>query len=112
MADAKGIKVEALKYHTYNGKEYQVGDTYDFFPVNEPSGPSADDQVASLQATGFAARVDRADVAKAQRQTAEKAAKQRATAVAPMTTGDALVPKRAAKSARVAKPKAAKARKG
>lgn len=110
MSDTpKAVKVEALKYHTYNGKEYQVGETYDFYPVNNPSGISADAQLASLQATGFATRVDRVEVARAEAKAAEKSQKQQresATAVGPMTTGDA--PKRA----RVSKPRAAKSRKG
>ena len=108
----KGIKVEALKAHTYNGKSYQVGDTYDFYPINESSGISAEDQVASLQNTGFAARVDRADVAKAQVKATEKAAKQRAsgTAVEPMTTENtgAAAPVRASKAAKTPRAKTAR----
>jgi hypothetical protein len=76
MADKNAITVEALKAHSYNGREYQVGDTYDFIPNDNPaSGISADDQVASLQATGFAARVDRAAVAKAAAKPAAAVAK-------------------------------------
>lgn len=62
----KAIRVEALKAHTYNGQAYEVGDEYDFVPVDNPSGISADDQVASLANTGFALRVDRVKVAKDQ----------------------------------------------
>jgi hypothetical protein len=76
----QAIKVEALKWHTYNGKAYDVGDTYDFYPSTEPSGLSADDQVASLQTTGFAARVDRAKVAKEQAKAAEASVKAQAKA--------------------------------
>lgn len=72
MAD---VKVEALKYHSTGGKEYQVGDTY---AVDESA-------VENLQHLGMAVRVDRADVAKAQ----AKATKSRSTAVAPMTTNSA-----------------------
>jgi hypothetical protein len=50
----KKVTVEAIKYHTHAGEEYQVGDTYD---VDE-------DAVASLQAQGMAIRTDRAAVAK------------------------------------------------
>lgn len=114
---AEGIKVEALKAHTYNGNSYEVGDTYTFFPVDNPSGISAEDQVASLQSTGFAARVDRVKVAKAQQQAAEKTMKARAkasTAVAPMTTENvgavaAPRPARAAKTTRASRTPLAKA---
>ena len=73
------VKVESIKYHTTDGKEYPVGATY---TVDESA-------VDNLVAQGMALRVDRADVAKAQAAAAEKAAKARAkdsTAVAPMTT--------------------------
>lgn len=64
MADEKPkkVKVEALKYHTNAGEEYQVGDTYD---VDE----AAVDNLAHL---GFAVRVDRAEVARSQAKAAEK----------------------------------------
>ena len=90
MADApKSFKVEALKAHTYNGGSYNVGDTYDFTPSDNPSGPSVEAQLESLANTGFAVRVDRKEVAQAAAREAEKAAKARAagkTAIAPMTT--------------------------
>ena len=92
MADAKPAKVtvEALKYHTTAGQEYQVGDTYD---VDEGA-------VDNLALQGMAVRVDRAAVAKA----ANKAAQaQQAAAVKPAK------PARAAKVARV--PRAKKGRK-
>jgi len=76
----QAVKVEALKWHTYNGTAYDVGDTYDFYPSTDPSAPPADDQVASLQSTGFAARVDRAKVAKEQAKAAEESAKAQAKA--------------------------------
>lgn len=72
----QGVKVEALKAHTYNGQSYEVGDVYDFYPSTDPGGISADAQLASLQSTGFATRVDRAKVAKDQAKAAEKAAEQ------------------------------------
>lgn len=82
MADEqkpKTVKVEALQIHSYNGKEYQVGDTYEI----------AADLADSVAAQGKAVRTDRAEVAKQQ---ADAAAKQRAekgdTSVQPMTTGD------------------------
>jgi len=53
MAD-KCVTVEALKIHTYNGKEYQVGDTYEF-PEEHADG---------LAAGGFAVRTDRVAHAK------------------------------------------------
>lgn len=64
MADDKPkmVKVEALKYHTNAGQEYQVGDEYE---VEESA-------VDSLGTLGFAARVDRAAVAKAATKEAEK----------------------------------------
>ena len=58
------VKVEALKAHTYNGDSYEVGDTYDFTPVDNPAGISVDAQVQSLQDHGFAVRVDRVAHAK------------------------------------------------
>lgn len=73
------VKVESIKYHTTEGKEYPVGATYS---VDESA-------VDNLAAQGMALRVDRAEVAKQQAATAEKAAKARAkssTAVDPMTT--------------------------
>ncbi len=112
MADSKpkSITVEALKAHTYNGKDYQVGDTYDFIPHDNPSGISADQQVDSLLQTGFAVRVDRAAVAKAQVKAAEQAQKARAKgAVSPMTTDAALTPKRSVRGG-VRKARASKKR--
>lgn len=74
------VKVESIKYHTTDGKEYPVGATYS---VDESA-------VDNLVAQGMALRVDRAEVAKKQAADAEKAAKARAkggsTAVEPMTT--------------------------
>jgi len=56
MADdkPKKVTVEAIKFHTHDGEEYQVGDTYD---VDEAA-------VESLQVQGMAIRTDRAAVAK------------------------------------------------
>jgi hypothetical protein len=48
------VKVEAIKFHTNAGEEYQVGDTYD---VEESA-------VDNLAAQGMALRTDRAAVAK------------------------------------------------
>jgi hypothetical protein len=81
MAEAadkpKTVKVEALEWHTYNGKAYEVGDTYDL-----------DEQlVDSVTFQGKAARVDRAEVAAAERKRAAKQASA-STKVEPMgTTG-------------------------
>ena len=55
MVDEKMVKVEALKFHTTAGEEYQVGDTY-----NVPE--SAVDNLVNL---GMAVRVDRVEAAKA-----------------------------------------------
>jgi hypothetical protein len=108
MADApKTYKVEALKAHSYQGENYEVGDVYDFAPVDNPSGISAEAQLESLANTGFAVRVDRKEVARAQAQEAEKAAKARAsgkTSVEPMTT-------RSRTGRALAKPKARKGKK-
>jgi hypothetical protein len=56
MADEKPktVTVEALQLHTYNGKEYQIGDTYE---IDEAL-------VDSVTAQGKAVRTDRAAVAK------------------------------------------------
>lgn len=88
MADdkPKTVKVEALQAHSYAGNNYEVGDTYDI-----------DAQlVDSVTFQGKAVRVDRAEVAKAEK----KAAAKRSTAVEPMTTS------RSGKA--LAKPKASK----
>ena len=64
----KTVTVEALEYHTYDGKEYEVGDTYDI-----------DEQyVESVASQGKAVRVDRVKVAKdaaKEGKASEKAAK-------------------------------------
>jgi hypothetical protein len=79
MADEKPqtVTVESLEWHTYNGKEYPVGATYDI-----------DEQlVDSVQRQGKAVRVDRAAHAKQ----AEKAAAKPAKAgkpVKPLSTKD------------------------
>lgn len=55
MADTqKMVTVEALKLHTYNGKTYNVGDTYEF----------PDEHADGLVVGGFAVRVDRVAHAK------------------------------------------------
>jgi hypothetical protein len=79
----QAIRVEALKWHTYNGEAHDVGDVYDFYPSTDPSAPTADDQAASLQSTGFAVRVDRVRVAKEQAKAAEESVKARAKAAEP-----------------------------
>ena len=59
MADApKTTTVEALQWHTYNGKEYNIGDTYQI----------DDALVDSVTTQGKAVRTDR--VAHAKRQAA------------------------------------------
>lgn len=73
MADEKPktVTVEALQWHTYNGKEYAVGAKYEI-----------DEALAdSVAAQGKAVRVDRVAVAKAQDKAAAKSTK-----VEPMTT--------------------------
>ncbi len=90
------VKVESIKYHTTEGKEYPVGSTYS---VDESA-------VDNLVAQGMALRVDRAEVAKEQAAVAEKAAKARAkgsTAVAPMMTESVGVTPRASRSQRSVK---------
>lgn len=64
MADEKPVKVkvEALKFHSNSGADYQVGDTYE---VDEAA-------VDNLVNQGMAVRVDRAAVAKASAKAAEK----------------------------------------
>lgn len=55
MSDqSNAVRVEALKPHTYNGQKYGIGDQYDFYPVDNPSGISAEAQIESLERTGFA----------------------------------------------------------
>ena len=61
----KKVKVEALKYHTTAGEEYQIGDTYD---VEEAA-------VENLTTQGMAVRVDRVAHAKAAEKAAAKPAK-------------------------------------
>lgn len=67
MAEVKPmmVKVEALKYHTTDGREYQVGDKYD---VPESA-------IENLAAQGMAVRVDRAAVARKARSAAKSKAK-------------------------------------
>jgi hypothetical protein len=79
MADQtpKKVKVEAIKYHTNAGKEYQIGDTYE---VDESA-------VDSLGTNGMALRVDRAAVAKQAAKAAEKPAKAAKPAKARRTAG-------------------------
>lgn len=100
---SQAVKVEAIKAHTYNGKSYDVGDVYDFYPSTDPAGISADDQVASLLNTGFAIRVDRVKVAKEQAKAAEKTVQAREAAVQA-----AAKPARAPKAPKAPKAKAAK----
>ncbi len=66
MADKpETVTVEALEYHTYDGKEYQVGDTY-----------AIDAQyVDSVASQGKAVRVDRVKVAKAAAKEVKEGAK-------------------------------------
>ena len=62
----KTITVEALQAHSYNGKDYAVGDTYDI-----------DEQYAeSVAIQGKAIRTDRAKVAKDQAKEAERSQKE------------------------------------
>jgi hypothetical protein len=59
----KTVTVEALQWHTYDGKEYAVGDTYEI-----------DEALAdSVAAQGKAIRTDRAEVAKKAEKDAAKA---------------------------------------
>lgn len=81
----KSVKVEALKYHTNSGSEYEVGDTYEV----------PEDEVDNLVIQGMAARVDRVKVSKEAREAADKAeATRRKGAVEPLGT------KRAGRSSR------------
>jgi hypothetical protein len=90
MADKpQTVKVEALKYHTTAGKEYQVGDTYDV----------PEDAVDNLVFQGMAVRTDRVEQAKAAGKAAEKAAKARSTAVEPMGIDTTAKPARVRKTA-------------
>lgn len=96
------VKVEALKWHTHAGEEYNVGDTY-----------AVDEQlVDSLAAQGMAVRSDRVEVAKKATAQAAKQAKSGGTAVAPMTTGSttghALAPAKAPRAQRKSGAKTAK----
>ena len=91
MADKKDtVKVESIKWHTHDGKAYDVGQTYD--------APA--DLVESLALQGMALRVDRADVAKAQAREAEKSRQSKSTKVEPM----GLESPKAVKAPKAAKP--------
>ena len=71
----KTITVEALQAHSYNGKDYQVGDTYDI-----------DEQLAdSVAIQGKAIRTDRVAVAKKADKDAKAAAETRAKETAKTT---------------------------
>jgi hypothetical protein len=74
--DKKTVTVEALQAHSYNGKTYAVGDTYEI-----------DEQLVESVATqGKAVRADRVAHAKQQAADAEKARTQASHPVEPMTT--------------------------
>ncbi len=94
----KMVTVEALEYHTYDGKEYQVGDTYDI-----------DEQyVESVALQGKAVRVDRAKVAKdaaKEGKASEKAADKAGRKVEAMRTDRASAPARATKQSRMKRTK-------
>jgi hypothetical protein len=62
------VEVEALQVHTYNGKEYQVGDTYDI------EAQYAD----SVAAQGKAIRTDRVEKAQADAKASERTSAKRA----------------------------------
>jgi hypothetical protein len=98
------VKVESIKYHTTDGKEYPVGATYS---VDESA-------VDNLVTQGMAIRVDRVDVAKRDAAAADKTVKARAkassTAVEPMTTDSVGLTSKPARAAKA--PKAAKTVKG
>ncbi len=99
------VTVEALEYHTYDGEEYQVGDTYDI-----------DEQyVDSLRVQGKAVRVDRVKVAKkadadAKKTEADRAKAPKGTAVTPMAMAapPAMKPGKVAKASAPKKPAKAK----
>lgn len=98
---AESIKLEAIAPHSYNGKAYEVGDTYEFVPIDNPnSGFSVADQVDSLRLQGHAVRVDRAAVAKAAAKAAE-ASRESASKPAPAAKG----------APKARKPRAAKGKK-
>ena len=80
MADnkPKKVTVEALKYHTNAGEEYQVGDTYE---VEESA-------VDNLVHQGMAVRTDRVEVAEKAERDAEKARKAASHPVEPIGTDD------------------------
>lgn len=96
MADKpKTVPVEALQAHTYDGKEYQVGDTYDI-----------DEQYAdSVAVQGKAVRTDRDKVAKYAAKAAEKTQKHQQDVAAGKKSADDEV---AEESASTEKPAAAK----
>lgn len=70
------VTMESIQWHTYNGEEHAVGDTYEL--------PA--DLVDSVTAQGKAVRVDRVEHAKRQADEAEKARKATSEPVEPMTT--------------------------
>ena len=78
MADKpETVNVQAAQYHTYDGKEYQIGDTY--------AAPA--DLVDSLAAQGKAFRTEAPKAAKAETAKAKGGRRgSRKTAVEPMGT--------------------------
>ena len=72
----KTVTMESIQWHTYDGKDHPVGDTYEL-PV---------DLVDSVTAQGKAVRVDRVEHAKRQADDAEKARQAKSAPVEPMTT--------------------------
>ena len=77
MADKpETVNVQAAQYHTYDGKEYQIGDTY--------AAPA--DLVDSLAAQGKAFRTEAPKAAAKATARAAKGGRRSKTAVEPMGT--------------------------
>lgn len=71
----KTVTMESIQWHTYDGKDHPVGDTYEL--------PA--DLVDSVQAQGKAVRTDRVEVAQRQAD-AQRQQQQGSHPVEPMTT--------------------------
>lgn len=92
----KKITVEALRDHTFAGKEYTTGQKYS---LDGDSFQSAEQYLETLRATGLAKHAD--DVLPATIEEAEQAAADTSsTAVKPMSVDDAPTPKPAKPAAK------------
>jgi hypothetical protein len=74
----KTVTMESIQWHTHDGKDHPIGDTYEL--------PA--DLVDSVQAQGKAVRADRVEVAQREADEQQRRREQASHPVEPMTTHD------------------------